>query len=125
MAVEIAKNKFYTRKQIHEKYGGSVQSYLPTVNGKVVCACLTGKLNPDAPNVILIGNGPIVKLTAEKLCEQNEPIPVFLKKKTNKWECKGEYKVVSHSKSDKELKKHREKSGRSTVSQVIYLECIK
>ncbi len=124
MAVDIVKNNFYTRKQIHENYGGSVQSYLPTVNGKVVCACLTKKLNPGVPNVILVGDRPIVKSTAEKLCEQNDVIPVFLKRKVNEWEYKGKYKVVSHSKSDKVLEKHRKKSGRPTISQVIYLKCV-
>ncbi len=33
----------YTREDIHEQVGGSVQSFLPTVDNRVVCACLSKK----------------------------------------------------------------------------------
>ena len=46
----------YTRQQIHDKVGGgSLQSYLPTRDGRVLCACLRLDTNPGAPEVILPG----------------------------------------------------------------------
>lgn len=54
----------YTRDDIHKELGGSVQSFLPTVNGEVVCACLSRKMNPNAPHEILVGNKPLVMKSA-------------------------------------------------------------
>jgi len=41
--------KAYTREDIHDEVGGQVQSSLPTVDGQVVCACLSKNMNPNAP----------------------------------------------------------------------------
>ena len=81
----------YTRRQIHEVLGGSVQIYLPTVQGRVVCACLTTKMNPGAPHVILVGNKPRVLQAAHQLVKQAEPIPIFLKKASNAWVYAGNF----------------------------------
>ena len=114
-------SEFYTRKQIHGELGGSVQSYLPTVKGHVVCACLTKNLNPDAPNIILVGNGPRIQQNAKLLCSQKESTPIFIKIKTNKWQYVGKYKVDSFSKSPEEIAVHSQKSYRKTITQIIYL----
>jgi len=37
----------YTRKQIHDQLGCSIQIFLPTVDGEVVCACLSRNKNPN------------------------------------------------------------------------------
>ncbi len=116
---------FYTRRQIHDELGGSVQSYLPTVKGEVVCACLTKDMNPDTPNTILVGNGPITKQAAEKLCSQHNPIRVFLKIKSNKWQYRGRYNVEKYSQSTDEIAKHSETSGRKSITRIIYLSPLK
>jgi len=36
----------YTRRQIHEIRGGSLQEYLPHVSKKVVCGCVVPKRSP-------------------------------------------------------------------------------
>ncbi|MBU1062207.1 MAG: hypothetical protein KJ957_07930 [Candidatus Omnitrophica bacterium] len=113
--------QFYTRKQIYNEVGGSIQSYLPTVRKEVVCACLRKDLNPDAPNIILVGNCPRVKLAAEILCSQSNPIPVFIKIKTNKWEHIGLYKVDSFSKDPEEISDYSKRSDRKNITAIIYL----
>ncbi len=84
---------FYTRQHIHEKLGGGIQSYLPTLNGNVVCACLSRTLNPRAPDVILVGSGTNVFKTAEILSRQTGPVPVFIKEAVNSWRYEGLYAV--------------------------------
>ena len=51
-------SRSYTRNQIHKVLGGNLEQYLPTVDGRVVCACLQSKYNPEAPDVILVGDSP-------------------------------------------------------------------
>jgi hypothetical protein len=76
----------YTRDQIHAHCGGSKQSYLPTVKGQVVAACLTPKLNPRVPAVILCGRGPVIAAAGVALASQTGAIPVFVKRGVNRWE---------------------------------------
>ena len=95
--------KVYTRDQIHELLGGSKQSYLPTVNNHVVCACLTKQLNPDGPFRILVGSGPIVVRSAELLVEQGGSIPVFVKQRVNEWRYTGLHSVERYTTDAKEI----------------------
>lgn len=83
----------YTRDEIHERVGGSKQSYLPTVDGDVVAACLTRRLNPRAPEVILCGCGPNIARAGAALAMQQEAIPVFIKLGVNRWEYQGDFKT--------------------------------
>lgn len=53
----------YTRAQIHNLFGGSVQSYLPMVNGVVVCACLTPSKIAD---IIKIKGTQMIQLKPQK-----------------------------------------------------------
>jgi hypothetical protein len=92
----------YTRRQIHDALGGSLQSYLPTVRRQVVAACLKLELNPRAPNEVLCGTGEDIAAAGASLAQQREPIPVFLKRGTNRWEFRGRLKVVeAHSSGPK------------------------
>jgi len=85
----------YTRNEIHEHLGGSKQAYLPTVAGHVVAACIKPDLNPRAPNVILCGNGPKTASVGAVFAKQHEPLPVFIKRATNRWEYQGMFKVIA------------------------------
>jgi len=77
----------------HEQVGGSLQSYPPTVEGQVVCACLRTDTNPDAPEIILVGSDPIIQQSAEALLSQRSVIPVFLRREAAKWEFVGHFRV--------------------------------
>lgn len=81
----------YTRREIAERLGGDWQSYLPHKNGRVVCGCFTPEMNPDAPDTVLVGDGPNVVESAQMLGAQVEPIPIFLKQQPNAWAYLGEY----------------------------------
>ncbi len=113
--------KCYTRKEIHKILGGSLQAFLPHKNGRVVCACLRIDLNPDAPNVILVGNGPMIYNSGVMLCEQNESIPVFIKEDTNAWKYVGKYKVESWTEDHAKIIRQRQKTGREDITRIICL----
>ena len=113
----------YTRDEIHEHLGGSKQTYLPTVSGHVVAVCVKPDLNPLAPNVVLCGNGPVIASAGAALAKQHEPLPVFIKRGTNRWEYQGTLKVVASHSSGPEFDAFVAGSGRnpSNVSRVIQL----
>ncbi|MEI8345471.1 MAG: hypothetical protein WCG06_05305 [Candidatus Omnitrophota bacterium] len=115
-------NKPYTRDEIHDLLGGSKQSYLPTANGKVTCACLTRDMDLLAPEVIYVGTGPVVKESARILCEkQKGSIPVFIKKDTNNWAYWGNYSVERFTKDAKEIEKHKVFANR-LLTMLIYMK---
>jgi hypothetical protein len=112
----------YTRAQIHEKLGGSVQSFLPTVNGEVVCACLTLKLNPQAPAVILAGDGPKMMAAAEQLGQQTSKIPVFIKLDTNSWKYVGDWWPVRVTTDQREIAPFLISANRTDIRVVVFMK---
>lgn len=86
--------QIFSRDEIHRMFGGDKVSYLPNRDGFVLCATLTKKYNPNAPQVILPGKGPKIQRAARILAEQKEAIPVFIKKQVNQWEYVGDFQYT-------------------------------
>jgi hypothetical protein len=90
----------YTREQISDLLGGSIQAYLPVAGGKVVCGCFNKRDNPNAPEEVLFGTAGAsigINRGADLAFEQGqagEAIPVFLKRGTNDWIYLGEYLCI-------------------------------
>ena len=112
----------YTRKEIHESVGGELESYLPRNSGRVVCGCFDPKLNPDAPDKILVGGGTVIMAAAGQFAVQQNPVPIFMKHRTNEWKYIGEYKVASSTRSVAIVNSENARSGRNNITRVLYLE---
>ena len=118
-------NSIYSRDEIHDKVGGSKQSYLPTVNNEVVCGCfrLDDYLNPGAPDEILIGDSKHARACATKLFDSGRIIPVFIKSESNAWEYVGLYRCVDYSEERSVLKqKEKENPNHGKITAVFWLE---
>jgi hypothetical protein len=98
-----------------------MQHYLPTVNGRVVCGCFVARKNPDAPCIVLPGRGPSIRRAAELFATQREPIPIFMKQRTNAWKYIGDYRVKDRS-TDRTVVRFQERRSGRKISQVLYLE---
>jgi len=85
----------YTRDDIHDRLGGSKQSYLPTTSGRVVAACVKLEMNRQAPKVIICGKGKVIASNGATLAAQHDPIPIFIKRGVNRWEYQGTFKVTA------------------------------
>ena len=121
----FVKGKCYTRDEIHAELGGSVQTYLPTVDGRVVAACFkrSPTMNPDAPDIILAGVGSIIQKTADQFTTQGNAVPTFMKKDVNRWEYAGDYRVQRQSYDKDEIDRFAAKANRrGDVSSVLFLE---
>jgi hypothetical protein len=109
-----------TRDEIHDRFGGSKQSYLPTLEGTVVCGCFDPELNNRAPREIDVGKGPVVEGTAEMLGAAKTGIPVFLKQGTNRWAYTGRFKAIEFSRKEEDLTAYPDR--RPDAVGVLYLE---
>ena len=111
----------YTRDEIHSMFGGSTQWFLPRANSKVVCACLTLRLNPKAPFEILVGCGVEKEKSAELLSHQTNPIPIFIKQDTNRWQYTGEFVCTRYSTDIAVIRPKAERAGRDDVAGVLFM----
>ena len=68
----FVRGQTYTRQEIHDQLGGDLQSYLPHVQGEVVCGCFTRRLDPNAPDQVLVGEGPDVVKYARVFAAQGK-----------------------------------------------------
>lgn len=112
----------YTRDEIHDQVGGSKQSYLPTKNYLVTCVCLSKEMNPEAPHIILSGQGKIIHQSAKQLVSQNNELPVFIKESSNNWIYQGMFRVKRSVTDKNEIQKKYRLAGRTDVQMVIELE---
>ena len=118
---EFELGKSYTRRQIHNLVSGSVQPFLPDKGGRVVCACLTPKLNSDVPNVILVGAGGDIYRRGRMLVDQSGAIPVFLKNGSDDWHYAGEFEVERASEVAADIALWQAHAGRADVRIVIHM----
>lgn len=118
------RNRDYSRAEIHAALGGSVQSYLPTVQGVVVAGCFRRDTNPDVPAVVLPGNGPIIRSAAETFAASRTAVPVFIKQGVGAWRFVGDYRVARLSRDASEVKVHAKRAGRTDVSCVLHLSAV-
>ena len=87
----LTKGQRYTWSEIVDETGadGSPPYYLLHRDGKVVAGCFTLELNPEAPLVVLAGDGPQVREWADLFCVQTGSIPVCVKSGLGEWLCCG------------------------------------
>jgi hypothetical protein len=91
--VVFEKGRVYTREQIHDAFGGSLREALPTRGGMVVCACLTRRMNPRAPEEIVIGCKERAVKRARALAASGAAVPVFVGARRGGWEYAGQRRV--------------------------------
>jgi hypothetical protein len=123
-APAFAIGKRYSRKEISAVLGGSEVEYLPTQNKRVVCGCFTLEHNPEAPDIVIPGTGTVREREAKMFCEQDYPVPVFIKRRVNEWEYVGDYKAIRFSTAPADIAAHHKGSvtALSEITRVIFLK---
>jgi hypothetical protein len=117
--------KIFTRDDIQARYGGGKVTFLPNIDGRVTCACLTLRKNPDAPRVILVsGEKPKVYKAGLMLANQNGSIPAFLKEAPGRWLYVGEFEVERSSQEAADIEYWQARAGRTDVRLVIFMRAV-
>jgi hypothetical protein len=123
--------EMYSRRETNEVLGGSIQTYLPHVEGKVVCGCFdpSEHMNPNAPEEVLFGEEyptPMIDRTAKMVFEQGwsgEDIPLFLKRSSNQWEYVGRYLCIGMTCDERIVQRKRiEHPSRGGFSGILRFE---
>ena len=101
----------YSRQEISKLLGGSSLAYLPYKEGHIVCGCFDSSrsLNPDAPEEVVYGPGPIVEKTAEMIYRQRSAIPIFIRRSDGEWEYVGDYRCIENSRDPRLLQERMDR----------------
>lgn len=115
----------YSRRQISQMLGGSIQLFLPTSGGKVVCGCFKRepRWNPDAPEEVVFGPGPRVEAVAETISRQREAIPIFMFAGGSTWEYIGDYECTGLQ-TDRSAcqEKMKQNPARGEIKGILYFK---
>ena len=109
-----------TNPELAEKLAGG-DSYFRTKNNVVKGLAITTELNPEAPEVIVVGNGVNIRKNARLFLEQQEYVPVYLKQAVNAWKLLGKYKADKYSQDPKTIEKHRQHRPAEKVDGILFL----
>ncbi|SEM35824.1 protein of unknown function [Syntrophus gentianae] len=109
-----------TRQLAMELAGGD--SYIRTKNGKVKGLALRLDLNPEAPEIIIVGVGPRIVRNAHLLANEKRPVPAYVKRATNQWEYMGLYHATSYRCDEETINRFRHKRSRNDVDGILFLE---
>lgn len=115
----------YSRQEISNALGGSIQNYLPVVRGRVVCGCFRPdtKFNPSAPEKVTIGRAS--RREPRLIRDQVEPIPVFLRRSNGAWEYRGLYRCTDFRTEPDLLRQEMEDNpARGKIEGVLYFELV-
>jgi hypothetical protein len=113
--------KFYTAEEV-EKLTAGGRSYIRTKDNIVVGLAITKQKNPEASNIVVVGDGPGIIKNAQLFVDQNEYVPTYLKLGSNQWLYKGEYKVKRYSDEDVDIRNHHKHRPRNKVKGILFLE---
>jgi hypothetical protein len=120
---EPKRGRRYSRAEIFKMFGGNMQSALPFKDGEAVAGCYDPKMNPDAPEVILVGVGVYKEYYSQRAAEQRTMLPIFLKRANAEYEFVGYYRAVRYSTDRTEIR--RQNIGdrpENNIAGVLYFE---
>ncbi len=114
----------YTHDFICKHFGGDAKggSYLVQNRDGIQCACFTSLLNPEAPECILVGQGPRIVGKAERMAKQGGVIPVFMKRAVNQWEYMGRYEFVRFSREPADFEVRAAIADRNDVVAALFFK---
>lgn len=109
-----------TTAELAVKLAGG-DSYIRTKNGEVMGLAVTTSLNPDAPEIIVVGTGPRIILNAELFFRSQQHVPVYVKQSVNEWKYMGHYKAESYDRSPLIIDRYRRHRSVDDVSGILFL----
>jgi len=119
---DLEVGKMYTHDFICKTFGGDAKSgtYLPQSQQTILCGCFTNTMNPEAPDIVLVGGGPRIMMKAEKLAAQGGTIPIFMKQGTNQWKYMGKYELIKFSKDSTDFESKAIAADRNDVAAALF-----
>jgi hypothetical protein len=110
-----------TRDQLSHFVGAGGDSCFLHKQKAVVAIAMNPVLNPDAPEILLVGRGPMKERYAATLLASDDFVPTFVKCGVNQWEYVGEFKAEKIKRDKDLISEHSKRSGRYDIWGVLYL----
>ena len=118
-----AKSTWITTAQLAAKLAGG-DDYIRTKDGVVQGLAIRLDLNPQAPEVIVVGDGPRIRARAQLFMNSGRAVPTYVKRGTNAWEYLGEYRATAFRKDAQTIRRFSETRVVASVAGILFLECI-
>ncbi|ELA7327684.1 DUF3883 domain-containing protein [Vibrio alginolyticus] len=109
-----------TTKELASILAGG-DSYIRTKNNRVKGLAITTTDNPEAPDIIVVGNGPRIIKSAELFLEQQEYVPVYVKQATNKWKLMGNYRAERYLNDSDTIERYRRHRKAEDIDGILFL----
>lgn len=113
-------HRISTRKLEEVTAGG--RDYIRTKDGQVKGLALRPDLNPRAPEVIIVGNGPNIVRRAELLLGSQSNVPAFIKCNSGEWEYRGDYRAIAYCTDRATIGTYRDSRPANSVAGILFLE---
>lgn len=112
--------EYYSWEILTSELSGD-QNFLPKREGRITCARLNADINPQAPEIMVVGTKPGNVRRAEEYCTDPFPLPVFIKEASSRYRYCGYFIYQCHT-DDPEVLKQFDKAGRVELSRVIFMK---
>lgn len=112
--------KTLTTDELAQELAGG-DSYIRTKDNIVKGLAVTTNLNPEAPEIIVVGKGPRIIANAMLFVKQQQYVPVYVKQAVNSWKYLGEFKADKYTRNIDIIEKHRKHRLASDVDGILFL----
>ena len=110
-----------TTKELGKLLAGG-DSYIRTKNGEVKGLAINFDKNPDAPEIIVIGDGPIIIKNAQLLLASNKYVPLYIKQKVNSWNYVGLFRAKEIKTDLASINRYRKHRDKDHIYGILFLE---
>lgn len=112
--------KTLTTDELAQELAGG-DSYIRTKGNIVKGLAIKTSLNPEAPEIIVVGKGPRIIANAMLFIRQQQYVPVYVKQAVNSWKYLGEFKADKYVQDIDVIEKHRKHRLASKVDGILFL----
>ena len=110
-----------TRDELSNYVGAGGDSCFLHNQNIVVAIAMNPELNPDAPEILLVGKGPMKEKYAATLLTSEAYVPTFIKRASHQWEYMGVFKAAKIEHNREVIAEHSRRSGRNDIWGVLSL----
>jgi hypothetical protein len=97
-------------------------NFIRTKGGVVKGLALRRDLNPDAPNIVIVGLRKQREARASKLLALQSLVPAYMKRGTNDWEYIGEYKAIAYRTDKATVARYSKLRKSNVIAGALFLE---
>lgn len=117
----MPRGTYITTEELKAKTAGGI-NYIRTKDGVVKALALNPRLNPNAPDVVLVGRGKRIESSAQLFLASGKSMPLYVKRAINSWELIGDYRATEYLTDKATIRTHHSHRPIDTIAGVLFLE---